>query len=164
MTLALSLALAAQLASPESDAGGSYRYESLRTHIRLDKDGFEERQMWSVILLNSVAAVREHGQIGFPFEEGRDEVVIDEIVVQKPDGRTVVPKELLPEVISPFGVNSLGIASDLRVRKVEKTVRLVDEDEANGKAITVRCLIRPDGSMPDSDTEPHLIAILARSY
>jgi tetratricopeptide (TPR) repeat protein len=118
LTLALSLALAAQLAVPDSDAGGSHRVESVRTHIRLEKDGFEERQMWSVILLNSVAAVREYGQIGFPFEEGRDEVVIDEISIQKPDGRTVVPKDLLPEVISPFGVNSHGIASDLRVRKV----------------------------------------------
>jgi prolyl-tRNA synthetase len=38
------------------------------------------------------------------------------------------------------------------------------ETEANGKAVTVRCLIREDGSMPDSDSEPDLIAILARSY
>jgi prolyl-tRNA synthetase len=38
------------------------------------------------------------------------------------------------------------------------------EAEANGKAVTVRCLIREDGSMPDSDDEPNLIAILARSY
>jgi prolyl-tRNA synthetase len=38
------------------------------------------------------------------------------------------------------------------------------EAEANGKAVTVRCLTRPDGTMPDSDDEPHLIAILARSY
>ena len=38
------------------------------------------------------------------------------------------------------------------------------EAEANGKAVTVRCLIREDGSMPDSDDEPDLIAILARSY
>jgi prolyl-tRNA synthetase len=38
------------------------------------------------------------------------------------------------------------------------------EAEANGKAVTVRCLIRQDGSMPDSDDEPELIAILARSY
>ena len=38
------------------------------------------------------------------------------------------------------------------------------EAEANGKAVTVRCLIREDGSMPDSDSEPDLIAILARSY
>jgi prolyl-tRNA synthetase len=38
------------------------------------------------------------------------------------------------------------------------------EAEANGKAVTVRCLIREDGTMPDSDDEPGLIAILARSY
>ena len=38
------------------------------------------------------------------------------------------------------------------------------EREANGKAVTVRCLFREDGSMPDSDTEDGLVAILARSY
>jgi prolyl-tRNA synthetase len=38
------------------------------------------------------------------------------------------------------------------------------EKEANGKAITVRCLTREDGSMPDSDDEPNLIAYLGRSY
>jgi prolyl-tRNA synthetase len=38
------------------------------------------------------------------------------------------------------------------------------EAEANGKAVTVRCLVRPDGSMPDSDDEPGLVAILARAY
>ena len=38
------------------------------------------------------------------------------------------------------------------------------EAEANGKAVTVRCLARPDGSMPDSDDEPDLVAILARAY
>jgi prolyl-tRNA synthetase len=38
------------------------------------------------------------------------------------------------------------------------------EAEANGKAVTVRCLVRPDGSVPDSEDEPELIAILARSY
>jgi prolyl-tRNA synthetase len=38
------------------------------------------------------------------------------------------------------------------------------EQEANGKAVTVRCLVREDGTMPDSDTEAGLIAILARAY
>jgi prolyl-tRNA synthetase len=38
------------------------------------------------------------------------------------------------------------------------------EAEANGKAVTVRCLVRPDGSVPDSDDEPGLQAILARAY
>jgi prolyl-tRNA synthetase len=38
------------------------------------------------------------------------------------------------------------------------------ETEANGKAVTVRCLVREDGTMPDSGDEPGLVAILARSY
>ncbi|WFE27319.1 proline--tRNA ligase [Solwaraspora sp. WMMD791] len=38
------------------------------------------------------------------------------------------------------------------------------EAEANGKGVTVRCLLRPDGSVPDSDDEPDLTAVLARSY
>ena len=38
------------------------------------------------------------------------------------------------------------------------------EAEANGKAVTVRCLLRPDGSVPESDEEPDVLAILARAY
>jgi prolyl-tRNA synthetase len=38
------------------------------------------------------------------------------------------------------------------------------EKEANGKAVTVRCLVRPDGAVPDSEDEPGNVAILARSY
>ncbi|MFI6760631.1 proline--tRNA ligase [Micromonospora sp. NPDC050417] len=38
------------------------------------------------------------------------------------------------------------------------------EAEANGQGVTVRCLVRADGSVPDSEDEPDLIAILARSY
>jgi prolyl-tRNA synthetase len=38
------------------------------------------------------------------------------------------------------------------------------EARANEAGVTVRCLIRPDGSVPDSDQEPGLVAILARAY
>ncbi|MEH1016792.1 proline--tRNA ligase [Micromonospora sp. CPCC 206060] len=38
------------------------------------------------------------------------------------------------------------------------------EAEANGQGVTVRCLLRADGSVPDSEDEPELVAILARSY
>jgi prolyl-tRNA synthetase len=38
------------------------------------------------------------------------------------------------------------------------------EAEANGQGVTVRCLLRADGSVPDSEDEPDLVAILARSY
>jgi len=38
------------------------------------------------------------------------------------------------------------------------------EAEANAQGVTVRCLVRADGSVPDSQEEPDLVAILARSY
>ncbi|KAB1151161.1 proline--tRNA ligase [Micromonospora sp. DT46] len=38
------------------------------------------------------------------------------------------------------------------------------ETEANGQGVTVRCLLRADGSVPDSEDEPDLVAILARAY
>jgi prolyl-tRNA synthetase len=30
--------------------------------------------------------------------------------------------------------------------------------------VSVRCLVRADGSLPESDDEPDLVAVLARSY
>jgi len=38
------------------------------------------------------------------------------------------------------------------------------ENELAQSALTVRCLTRADGSVPDSDTEPDLMAYVARSY
>ncbi len=38
------------------------------------------------------------------------------------------------------------------------------EDELARSAITVRCLTRADGSVPDRDSEPDLMAYVARSY
>jgi prolyl-tRNA synthetase len=38
------------------------------------------------------------------------------------------------------------------------------EAKANGAGVTVRCLIREDGSVPDSEDESGLVAVLARAY
>ena len=38
------------------------------------------------------------------------------------------------------------------------------EAQANAQGVTVRCLRRADGSVPDSEDEPDLVAIVARSY
>jgi prolyl-tRNA synthetase len=43
-------------------------------------------------------------------------------------------------------------------------VGLDGEAKANASAVTVRCLVRPDGTVPDEDDEPGMIAILGRSY
>jgi prolyl-tRNA synthetase len=38
------------------------------------------------------------------------------------------------------------------------------ENKANAQGVTVRCLTREDGSVPDSEDEPGLVAYLARAY
>ncbi|HEX8805251.1 MAG TPA: proline--tRNA ligase, partial [Acidimicrobiales bacterium] len=38
------------------------------------------------------------------------------------------------------------------------------EDRLAAEAITVRCLQRPDGSLPESGDEPDLVAFVGRSY
>jgi prolyl-tRNA synthetase len=38
------------------------------------------------------------------------------------------------------------------------------EATANETGVSVRCLVRPDGTVPDSEDEPDLVAVLARSY
>jgi prolyl-tRNA synthetase len=43
-------------------------------------------------------------------------------------------------------------------------VGLEGENQANAKGVTVRCLTREDGSVPDSEDEPGLVAYLARAY
>jgi prolyl-tRNA synthetase len=38
------------------------------------------------------------------------------------------------------------------------------EAKANGQGVTVRCLTRADGTVPDSEDEPELVAYLGRAY
>ncbi|HEX5741981.1 MAG TPA: proline--tRNA ligase [Pilimelia sp.] len=38
------------------------------------------------------------------------------------------------------------------------------EAEANAHGVTVRCLVRADGAVPDSEDEPDLVAVLSRAY
>jgi prolyl-tRNA synthetase len=43
-------------------------------------------------------------------------------------------------------------------------VGIEGEAKANAEGVTVRCLTRADGSVPDSEDEPGLVAYLARAY
>jgi prolyl-tRNA synthetase len=38
------------------------------------------------------------------------------------------------------------------------------EAKLNAQALTVRCLVREDGTVPDRDDEPGMIAVVGRSY
>jgi len=38
------------------------------------------------------------------------------------------------------------------------------ETELNAQGVTVRCLVRADGGVPDSEDEPDLVAVVGRAY
>ncbi|MGN6613043.1 MAG: proline--tRNA ligase [Angustibacter sp.] len=44
------------------------------------------------------------------------------------------------------------------------TLGVQGEAELAGRGVTVRCLVRPDGGVPDSDDEPGALAVVARAY
>jgi prolyl-tRNA synthetase len=96
------------------------------------------------------------------------EVVNDVVSALKADQARMYDDALAFREANTVDVKTLGDAIEAaqtgwaRVRW--SAVGTDGEAEANGKAITVRCLFRPDGTMPDSDDEPGLMAILARSY
>jgi prolyl-tRNA synthetase len=45
-----------------------------------------------------------------------------------------------------------------------RTLRLDGEAELAQSAVTVRCLQRPDGPLPEADDEDDLLAVVSRSY
>ena len=55
-------------------------------------------------------------------------------------------------------------AKDGFVRIPWAAVGAEGEQRLGESAVTVRCLQRPDGSLPDSEDEPDLVAFVARSY
>jgi prolyl-tRNA synthetase len=59
---------------------------------------------------------------------------------------------------------AIAAATDGWARLPWATVGVDGENEANAQGVTVRCLTRADGSVPDSEDEPDLVAYLARAY
>jgi prolyl-tRNA synthetase len=59
---------------------------------------------------------------------------------------------------------AIAAATDGWARLPWATVGVDGENKANAQGVTVRCLTRADGSVPDSEDEPDLVAYLARAY
>jgi prolyl-tRNA synthetase len=60
--------------------------------------------------------------------------------------------------------DAIAVSAEGFARIPWAAVGAAGEAIANESGVTVRCLLRPDGSVPDSEEEPELIAYLARSY
>jgi prolyl-tRNA synthetase len=96
------------------------------------------------------------------------EVVNDVVAALKADQQILFDDALTFREERTVDVKTLGDALEAAqtgwARVPWSAVGVEGEAEANGKAVTVRCLTRPDGTVPDSDEEPNLMAILARAY
>jgi len=84
------------------------------------------------------------------------------------DQKALYEEALARREANTVGVGSLGEALEASqtgwARVPWSAVGVDGEAKANESAVTVRCLIREDGSAPGAQDEPGLTAILARSY
>ncbi|HEX6871536.1 MAG TPA: proline--tRNA ligase [Micromonosporaceae bacterium] len=130
---------------------------------------------------------------GYPvrFEVGpRDLAGGNVVLVRRIDGsKTPVPiAEAVTAAASALEADQRGLYDEAAARLAERTetvstldnaieaagvgfarlpwakVGVDGEAKANGYGVTVRCLTRADGSVPDAEDEPDLVAYLARAY
>ncbi|HEY3009853.1 MAG TPA: proline--tRNA ligase [Micromonosporaceae bacterium] len=120
----------------------------------------------------------------------RDLAAGNAVVVRRTDGsKTPVPvAEVVSVVLSALDADQQALYDqalalrESRTHEVPSLVEALDaaatgwarvpwsavgaggEAEANAQGVTVRCLLRPDGSVPDSEVEPDLVAVLGRAY
>jgi len=130
---------------------------------------------------------------GFPvrIEVGpRDLAAGNVVLVRRTDGsKTPTPlTEAVPEVVAALDAAQQALYDEALARRETHTydvasvedaiaaagdgwarlpwdkVGVEGENRANAEGVTVRCLVRPDGGVPDSEDEPDLVAYLARAY
>ncbi|HEX6498933.1 MAG TPA: proline--tRNA ligase [Micromonosporaceae bacterium] len=120
----------------------------------------------------------------------RDLAAGNVVLVRRVDGsKTPVPvADLVGAVLAALDEDQQRLYDEALARREERTVDVSSVDEAieasaqgwarvpwsavgvageakaNAEGVTVRCLTRADGSVPDSEDEPDLIAYLGRAY
>ena len=120
----------------------------------------------------------------------RDLAAGNAVLVRRRDGaKTPVPvTEVVGAVLSALEADQQALYQEALARREAATVEVSTLEEAieaaatgwarlpwsavgpegearaNESAVTVRCLLRPDGSVPESEDEPDLMAVLARAY
>jgi prolyl-tRNA synthetase len=120
----------------------------------------------------------------------RDLAAGNVVVVTRVDGakRSVPQGDAVAAVVEALEAAQRTLLEDARVRREARTadvstlddalaaavdgwarvpwsaVGVEGENRANTQGVTVRCLVRVDGSVPDSEDEPDLVAYLARAY
>jgi prolyl-tRNA synthetase len=120
----------------------------------------------------------------------RDLAAGNAVVVRRTDGsKTPVPvSEVVSTVLAALDADQQALYDEALAQRESRTVDVATLDEAieasatgwarlawsqvgahgeaqaNAEGVTVRCLVRADGSVPDSEDEPDLVAVLGRAY
>jgi prolyl-tRNA synthetase len=120
----------------------------------------------------------------------RDLAAGNAVVVRRTDGsKTPVPvSEVVSTVLAALDADQQALYDEALAQRESRTVDVATLDEAieasatgwarlawsqvgahgeaqaNTEGVTVRCLVRADGSVPDSEDEPDLVAVLGRAY
>jgi prolyl-tRNA synthetase len=120
----------------------------------------------------------------------RDVAAGNVVLVRRTDGtKTPVPiGDVVGSVLAALDADQKALHDEALARRLDRTVEVSTVDDAiaasadgwakvpwaavgvdgeakaNADGVTVRCLTRADGSVPDSEDEPDLVAYLARAY
>jgi len=85
----------------------------------------------------------------------------------------MIQRDLYARALAWRDVNTLDVPSVVEAIDVAQTgfaklswdlVGPGEEAQMNNEAVTVRCLVRADGSIPESELENDLLCIVAKSY
>jgi tetratricopeptide (TPR) repeat protein/transglutaminase-like putative cysteine protease len=115
-TTSTRLAAGAQMAS--APASPPYVIEEMTTHHQVQEDGSGRRRIRAKIKVADQAGVAEWSTLMFPYMAATEDVSIQQLLVEKPDGRQVKASSLaLEEVAAPAEIDT-PILSDYRAKKI----------------------------------------------
>ena len=96
----------------------AFLYEAQSYRDKVDPGGSFTRTIDGRVFLRTAAAVQAFGQLQFPYLVGYGEVVFENVVMAKPDGRQVEVKGALVEDLNPFGASVGPLTADMHFKKL----------------------------------------------
>jgi tetratricopeptide (TPR) repeat protein len=113
------VALPPQAPQATADASTeSIRYDLVRWRERIESDGGSTFALEQQLLLRTATAVSQHGQIEVPYTDGLGDVRFENIVIEKPDGRSLEVRNGLIEDANPSGATGTSAVTGVRLKKL----------------------------------------------
>jgi tetratricopeptide (TPR) repeat protein/transglutaminase-like putative cysteine protease len=110
--------LAADAQMTSAPASPSYVVEEMASHYQVQTDGSWRRRMHVKIKVADQAGVTEWSTLLFPYMAATENVSIQQLMIEKPDGRQVKASSLALEDAAPPTEIDAPILSDTRMKKI----------------------------------------------